>query len=109
MEKHIWGVPSGDFPGEYDLELTYDEQKECYHLSIETIYCFEDDEHEFLFFRYLLCEFENWMMDNGHYITGDVSLNDLLYHNARDFKRVEEAFYWFNFMVRAYGNYHGYC
>ena len=106
-DKFIWGVP-GDLPGEYDLELTYNESKKCYHLNIETIYYFTDNRQEYEHFRYLLTKFENWMCENGHYTTGDITLNDILYHNVREFPRIEKAFYWFRFMVRSFGEYHGY-
>lgn len=102
----VWGVNSKDLPGEYDIELAYNDKNKTFNLNIETILYFPSKQSEINHYKHLLDAFTEWMNKMSFDINHPMSLNDICYFNSRDFESIESAYAWFKFVVESYAYIH---
>ena len=111
--KFIWGVKSWDDLCESDaclytmndIDLIYLKDEKKYILGIETIFCFEKEEHKLDYIKDCLDAFTKFMVENGYNTEvkpnwWDVFMSGMNTH----FDSIEECYGMFKMLVNAYCN-----
>lgn len=100
--RFVFGVPAHDLPGEYNLEVLYDEDKKVFCLNIETIFQFQSIDDELAYYIYLLNEFGSFMKQSGFDTDKFITLNELCSIENKQFKQIETAYAWFKWIVESH-------
>jgi hypothetical protein len=113
--EFIWGIKSNDDltgskePNLYtlnDIDIILDNNTKTYLISIETIYEFDngrDGEKQYI--KYLFDELTDWMNNQGHDTTKELTLWDVFTTGnniSTEFESLEDLYATFKFMVKGF-------